>query len=69
MACLEGESEEEMLKERKIKLVDELAEKLEKASTLIVADYRGLSVADFYELRHVFIGSFIILNLSYISFH
>tara|TARA_B100000686_G_scaffold338232_1_gene410455 strand:+ start:847 stop:1575 length:729 start_codon:yes stop_codon:yes gene_type:complete len=51
MACLEGESEEEMLKERKIKLVDELAEKLEKASTLIVADYRGLSVADFYELR------------------
>ena len=40
-----------MLKERKHELVDELAKKLDDASTLIVADYRGLSVGQFDELR------------------
>jgi large subunit ribosomal protein L10 len=40
-----------MLKERKHELVDELAKKLGDASTLIVADYRGLSVGQFDELR------------------
>ena len=40
-----------MLKERKYELVDELAERLKEASTLIVADYRGLTVADLEELR------------------
>ncbi len=40
-----------MLKERKYELVDELAKSLEEASTLIVADYRGLTVADLEELR------------------
>ena len=40
-----------MLKERKIELVDELAKRLEEADTLIVADYRGLSVAELQELR------------------
>jgi large subunit ribosomal protein L10 len=40
-----------MLKERKHELVDELAKNLGDASTLIVADYRGLSVGQFDELR------------------
>ena len=40
-----------MLKQRKYELVDDLAKRLEEASTLIVADYRGLSVADLEELR------------------
>lgn len=40
-----------MLKERKIELVDELARRLKEASTLIVADYRGLSVDQMQELR------------------
>ena len=40
-----------MLKERKHELVDELAKKLGDASTLIVADYRGLSVGQFDKLR------------------
>ena len=40
-----------MLKERKIELVDELAKRLEEADTLLVADYRGLSVAELQELR------------------
>lgn len=40
-----------MLKERKYELVDELAQSLEEASTLIFADYRGLSVEQFDELR------------------
>jgi len=40
-----------MLKERKHEIVDELAKNLGDASTLIVADYRGLSVGQFDELR------------------
>ena len=40
-----------MLKERKYELVDELAEQLEAADTLIVADYRGLTVAELEKLR------------------
>ena len=40
-----------MLKERKYELVDDLAARLEEASTLILADYRGLTVADLEELR------------------
>ena len=40
-----------MLKERKYELVDELAQQLEAADTLIVADYRGLTVADLEKLR------------------
>jgi large subunit ribosomal protein L10 len=40
-----------MLKERKHQVVEELAERLRTASTLIVADYRGLTMQEIDALR------------------
>jgi large subunit ribosomal protein L10 len=40
-----------MLREEKERLVAELTERLERSETLIVADYRGLSVSDIDKLR------------------
>ena len=46
-----AEARKGMLKERKYELVDELAEQLKAADTLILADYRGMAVADLEKLR------------------
>ena len=41
-----------MLKQRKEELIDVLEAELKSASSMIVADYRGLSVKQLAELRH-----------------
>jgi large subunit ribosomal protein L10 len=43
--------EEEMLRRDKERIVAELVERLRAAETLIIADYRGLSVSDLEDLR------------------
>ena len=45
-----------MLRAEKERIVAELAERLRDASSLILADYRGLSVPDLEELRGELIG-------------
>lgn len=40
-----------VIREEKVKTVEEIASKLRESQTTVIADYRGLSVADLTELR------------------